>query len=299
MDVFPNRGVTLSASTLLVPEDDSANYTVRLASIPSGGNVTVAITGAGSGISVDLASLTFTPSNWNTARTVRVSAIDDPNPTHEMVTLTHTPTGGGYTGLTAPTLQVTATDNDAPSLLVTPTQLRVDENDDQTYTIRLNTQPTGAVTVTVSGAAGAVTVDTDAATGNQNTLTFTQTTWSANQTVTVAAGDDDNAMSETLTLSAHSERRRLRLAALRLASKRAGDGGRRRHAGHPAGRGPEHGERPARPAGAERDVRPRGQHEGLHGALGDRADGAGGGVGHERRPRGNRTQRRHPPNPAP
>ena len=201
VDVFPNRGVTLSASTLLVPEDDSANYTVRLASIPSGGNVTVAITGAGSGISVNLASLTFTPSNWNTARTVRVSAIDDPNPTHEMVTLTHTPTGGGYTGLTAPTLQVTATDRDAPSLLVTPTQLRVDENDDQTYTIRLNTQPTGDVTVTVSGASGAATVDTDAASGNQNTLTFTQTTWSANQTVTVAAGDDDNAMSETLTLS--------------------------------------------------------------------------------------------------
>ena len=200
VDLFPNRGVTLSASTLLVPENDNADYTVRLASIPFGGNVTVAITGTGSGISASPTSLVFTALNWNTARTVRVTAVEDGNPTNEMVTLTHTPTGGGYAGVAATTLQVTATDNDAPSLLVSPAQLRVREAGSATYAIRLNTQPTGSVTVTVAGAAGAVTVDTDAATGNQNTLTFDATNWGTNQTVTVAAGEDDNASDETLTL---------------------------------------------------------------------------------------------------
>ena len=201
VDLFPTRGLMLSAPALLVPENDNADYSVRLASIPFGGNVTVAITGAGSGISASPTSLVFTPSNWNRTRTVRVSAVDDMNPNNEVVTLTHTPSGGGYAGVPAATLQVTATDNDAPSLLVRPTQLQVDENDSGTYSIRLNTQPTGSVTVTVSGAAGAVTVDTDAATGNQNTLTFTQTTWSMPQMVTVTAGDDDNAANEMLTLS--------------------------------------------------------------------------------------------------
>ena len=200
VDLFPTRGVTLSSSTLLVPENGNADYTVRLASIPFGGNVTVAITGAGSGISASPTSLVFTALNWNTVRTVRVTAVEDGNPTNEMVTLTHTPAGGGYAGVAAATLQVTATDNDAPSLLVSPAQLRVREAGSATYAIRLNMQPTGSVTVTVSGAAGAVTVDTDAATGNQNTLTFTQTTWNTNQTVTVVAGEDDNASDETLTL---------------------------------------------------------------------------------------------------
>ena len=98
-------------------------------------------------------------------------------------------------------LEATATDDEAPSLRVSPTTLTVDENDSGDYAIRLNSQPTADVTVTVSGASGAVTVDTAPASGNQNTLTFTRTNWNANQTVTVAAADDGNAVNEMLTLA--------------------------------------------------------------------------------------------------
>ena len=217
VDVFPTPGVTLSAAALSVPEDDNANYTVRLASAPSG-NVTVAITGAGSGISVNLASLTFTASNWNTARTVRVTAVDDPNPTHEVVTLTHTPTGGGYAGVPAATLRVTATDDDAPSLRVSPTSLTIAEGRTATYRVRLNAQPSAAVTVTVGGATAKVTVDADPdATGDQTELAFDATDWNRWRTVRVAGAEDgdgdDEAASLTHTVSGASEYAGLALGA--------------------------------------------------------------------------------------
>ena len=193
--------ITLSTTTLTVPEENSATYTVRLATEPVGGNVTVAITGAADGLSTNLTSLTFTTGNWNTLRTVRVTAANDQNGENEMATFRHAPSGADYGTVTAAELVATSTDNDTSSLDVTPTQLEVDENNSGTYRVRLNTQPTGNVTVTVSGATGAVTVDTSTTAGDQNTMTFTTTTWSAYQTVTVAAGDDGNAVDETPTLA--------------------------------------------------------------------------------------------------
>ena len=193
--------ITLSTTTLTVPEGSSADYTVQLATEPEGGSVTVAITGAGNGLTPSPTSLTFTAANWNTARTVRVTAATDNDGNNESTTLTHASSGGEYDDATDVDLQATATDSDTQSLAVSPTTLTVDENGTNTYTIRLNTQPSATVTVTVGGASGTVTVDTATTSGNQNTLTFTNANWATNQTVTVAAGDDDNARNEQVSLT--------------------------------------------------------------------------------------------------
>ena len=193
--------IALSTTTLTVPEENSATYTVQLATEPVGGSVTVDITGAADGLSASPTRLIFTTGNWDTARTVRITAANDQDGENEMVTFRHAASGADYGSVTAANLVATSTDNDTPSLNVTPTTLEVDENSSGTYRVRLNTQPTASVTVTVSGASGAVTVDTSTTSGDQNTLTFTTTTWSAYQTVTVAAGDDGNAVNETPTLT--------------------------------------------------------------------------------------------------
>ena len=193
--------ITLSTTTLTVPEQNSATYTVRLATEPVGGNVTVDVTGAADGLSASPTRLVFTTGNWDTERTVRITAANDQDGDSEVVTFSHAASGADYGSVPAAALVATSTDDDTPRLQVTPTTLEVDENSSGTYRVRLNTQPTGNVTVTVSGATGAVTVDTSTTTGNQNTLTFSTTTWSAYQTVTVAAGDDGNAQNEMLTLS--------------------------------------------------------------------------------------------------
>ena len=182
----------LSPAALPVTEGSSATYTVALATQPSG-DVTVAITGAGSGVSVSPASLGFTPSDWSTPRTVTVTAAEDDNTASERVTLTHTAAGGGYAGQTA-TLSVSTTDNDAAALLLSPAALPVTEGSSATYTVALATQPSGDVTVAITGAERGVSV-------SPTLLGFTPSDWSTPQTVTVAAAEDDNTASESVTLT--------------------------------------------------------------------------------------------------
>ena len=193
--------ITLSGTSLSVPEEDSATYTVRLATEPVGGSVTVTITGAADGLAANPTSLTFTAANWDTTQTVTVTAANDQDGGNETATFSHAASGADYGSVAAAELVATSTDDDTPSLRVSTASLTVDENSSATYTMRLNTQPSASVTVTVTGASGAVTVDTAPASGNQNTLTFTRTNWNTNQTVTVAAGDDGNAVNEMLTLA--------------------------------------------------------------------------------------------------
>ena len=193
--------IVLSASTLTVPEENSATYTVQLATQPVGGNATVDITGAADGITPNPTRLVFTARNWNTARQVRVSAANDNDSTNEVVTLTHAASGADYGGVPTAAIVVTATDDDTPSLNVSPTRLPVRENGSASYTLRLNTQPSAPVTVTVGGTTAEVTVDADPDTaGDQTAMTFDATNWNANRTVTVSAADDDDATDETVNL---------------------------------------------------------------------------------------------------
>ena len=202
VDDDETRAVTLSDSTLTVPENNSAAYTVQLTSQPVGGNVTVTITGADHGITTNPRTLTFTPTNWSAAQTVTVSAASDLNGIHESVTLTHAASGADYlSGVATVAIVATATDDDGPSLRVSSNTLTVREESSASYRVRLNTQPSANVTVTVSGATSQVTVDTDTdTTGNQSTLTFTTTDWSTYQDVMVSAAADDDATDEMLTL---------------------------------------------------------------------------------------------------
>ena len=199
------RGVTISAATagLGVQEGSGAAYTVVLTAQPVGGDVTVTVSGTTSTVTVEASDLRFTATTWATAQTVSVSAAEDDNSGHETVTLTHGVAGADYgaTSVTAGSVTVTVTDNDSPSVAVAPTDLTVAEGSTGTYTVRLTTEPSGAVTVAVGGTTSAVTADVAAAAGLQTALTFSPTTWRTAQTVTVTAGTDDDAQDETATLT--------------------------------------------------------------------------------------------------
>ena len=67
------------------------------------------------------------------------------------------------------------------------------------YTVHLNSRPTGTVIVTVGGSAPAVSLSGETLTNNQ--LTFTSTNWNTAQTVTVTPAKDDNAAGETIILT--------------------------------------------------------------------------------------------------
>ena len=99
-------------------------------------------------------------------------------------------------------MTLTVTDDDTPGLVIAPTELALTEATTdpathmQTYTVKLATQPTAAVTVTVTnGDAGAVTVAPP-------TLPFTDANWATAQAVTVTAVvDAGDYRDETVTLT--------------------------------------------------------------------------------------------------
>ena len=109
-------GVTVSKTALTLVEGESGGYTLELTSEPTA-TVTVTLGGhAGTDVSVSPASLTFNAANWNTARTVTVTADHDPDTADDAaVTLSHAVSGTGeYAGITAATVTVNITDDDNP-----------------------------------------------------------------------------------------------------------------------------------------------------------------------------------------
>ncbi len=110
-------GVTVSETALTVTEQDTAgdSYTVVLDTQPTA-DVTVTVAGhAGTAVTPAPASLTFTASNWDTARTVTVTAGNDADTDDEMVSLTHgaASADADYQGIAIAGVAVTVSDNDA------------------------------------------------------------------------------------------------------------------------------------------------------------------------------------------
>ena len=189
------NGITINPSSFRIDEDGDGEYTVVLDARPTG-PVTVAVSGhAGTDVSVNPASLTFTPMTWETVQTVTVMAEDDEDRANDFVLLMHTATGGGYSGETVDDVRVTVDENDR-EIVVRPNPLTVDEGDDGEYTVVLVGEPSGSVTVTVSGHSG-----TDVSL-SASSLTFTTANWGTAQTVTVTAEeDDDDAVNDVVTLT--------------------------------------------------------------------------------------------------
>ena len=189
-------GVKLSTTALMVAEGGSATYTVVLNTLPPG-NVTVTVSRTGdSDLTVAPARLTFTTDNWNTAQTATVSAAEDDDAADGTATIRNRASGSGYSGLTAE-LTATEDDNDTASVTVTPTELTVNENGSEKYTVVLHTRPTGTVRVSVG-----TTDDSDPSlTRSPTSLTFTVSNWSTPKTVTVRAADDGDSTNDTATFT--------------------------------------------------------------------------------------------------
>ena len=107
-------GVELSPTTLTVSENGgTGRYTVVLTGRPDG-TVTVSPTTTSGAIQIS-GALTFTPSNWDVARTVTVTGVDDTidNPgDRRTATIRHHIRGGGYDGVRVDSVTVTVTDDD-------------------------------------------------------------------------------------------------------------------------------------------------------------------------------------------
>ncbi len=206
------KGFTFSTSTIGVTEGGDATYTVQLATRPTG-TVTVTVSGhASTDLDVDTnsttqgdqATLTFTPSNWNTARTVTVRASPDNDTKNEdPITLAHTASGGGY-GSVSGAVTVNIADDDNPKVeLSVSGSGAVTEGGTLTVTATLTEAPSGSsLSVPVRRVAAHSSAGTsDYSLGGTPAGTITVASGATTGTLTLTATNDtDDEPDETLRL---------------------------------------------------------------------------------------------------
>ena len=159
-------------------EGDSATYTVSLTAPPTR-NVPMELVVTDEDdddpdVTVRPASFTLNRNNWNTGRTITVTAGEDDDGLDDTVTITHIPSAAAeYRGKTAE-LVVNVLDDDVPGVRVSESVLSLVEghasNASRIYTVRLNMAPTADVVIDF-------TSDNDDVTVAPTPLTFTTTDW--------------------------------------------------------------------------------------------------------------------------
>ena len=167
---------------------------------------TVSVTvGAGTATSTDFTAspptfdLTILAGGFSDSRTVTLTPANDALVEEpETVTVSGMTTAtqeGTTTTLGVTGAQVTITDDDERGVTVSETALTFAENGSASYTVVLDSQPTGEVTVTPT------VTDNPDVTVAPTSLTFPASTWNVAQRVTVSAADDDDTVDDTATVT--------------------------------------------------------------------------------------------------
>ena len=179
------RGVSLSLESLTLKEGTTGTYTVMLDSEPSD-TVTIALGSSDTTVAtVSPASLSFTTSNWEQAQTVTVTGVDNAVDGQDgAITISHQPSGGGYDAVADVALAVSVSDDDVRGVSLSPGSLTLTEGTTGTYTVVLDFEPSGTVTVALGSS------DTTVATVSPASLSFTASNWEQAQTVTVTGVDN-------------------------------------------------------------------------------------------------------------
>jgi len=196
-------GVTVTPTTALVTTEagaGTATFTVVLTSEPAG-PVTVDVESSDTAEgTVTPAQLVFTSLTWNSPRTVLVTGVDDfiddivDNMPYDIF-LTVSSADAMYVGFFVQPIEVTNIDDDTAGITVSAVSVLTtsEGGGTDTFTVKLDSEPTTEVTVAVSSSdTGEGTID--GATLNVLVLTFTPsgpTVWNTPQVVTVTGVDDN------------------------------------------------------------------------------------------------------------
>jgi len=187
-------GITVSPTSGLVTSESGAtdDFTIVLDTQPTG-NVTIGISSSNTAEgTVSQDSVTFTTDNWSSAETITVTGVDDSPPVDDgniaytIITAAAISSDSNYNNMNPSDVSVTNNDNDTAGITVSPTSGLVTSESGATddFTIVLDTQPTGNVTIGISSS------NTDEGTVSQDSVTFTTDNWSSAETITVTGVDD-------------------------------------------------------------------------------------------------------------
>ena len=196
-----DRAISVTRTSLSVPEGGVAKYSVTLATRPTA-SVTVAISRSSGDSDITVTSpsggsLTFTTTNWNTGQEVTLSAAQDDDLVDGTAMIRHTASGGGYQSVTR-TVTATEDDDDTAALSFARTPVSVPEGGTGKYSVKLAYEPSASVTVTLSRASGDSDITVTSPAGGS--LTFTTMNWNTGQEVTLSAAEDDDGIAGQATI---------------------------------------------------------------------------------------------------
>ena len=235
------RGVAPPSSATLVIRDDefgldesaasgpvtetggTATFTVALRTRPSA-SVTVTVTSRDADGNPDAtegrvapSSLVFTTGNWNTARTVTVTGVDDDVDDGDVAWKVRLDTSSGgdsnYNGLDDVDVDVTTRDNDGPPTVTlvlsepdaAPPDTISENGGVSTVTARLSHPSSADTTVTVAATAGANTEDADYTLSMARMLTIAASATESTGVVTITAKHDhEDTPNKTVRVSVDS-----------------------------------------------------------------------------------------------
>ena len=209
-----NKHAIQSATSATIAEDTTGTYTIVLDSEPTS-DVTIRLTSSDTTAATVTPLLTFTTSNWSRPQTITITAENDNDTDNETVIISYAISGGGYDTVSMANFTATMIDNDTAAItqLATAavTQLAISatavvagvtqsatvmimsEGRTGAYTIVLNSEPEGDVTIRLTSSDIAVATVT-------RSLTFTTSNWSRPQTITITAVNDPDMDNETVAI---------------------------------------------------------------------------------------------------
>jgi hypothetical protein len=185
-------GVTVSPTAGLVTTEAGGtdSFSVVLNSQPTA-NVSIDLSSSNTAEgTVSTGQLVFTPANWNVARSVTVTGVnddvDDDDVSYSIITAAAVSADSNYNSLAVSDVSATNTDNDTAGFTFTPTAglTTTEAGGTASFTIVLNSQPTGNVTIGLSSS------DVSEGTVSPASVTFTSANWNAAQMVTITGVDD-------------------------------------------------------------------------------------------------------------
>ena len=194
--------VETSGSTVVSEAGTSDTFTVALTAEPTSDVVLTVTASALDEATVDVASLTFTPSNWNAPQTVTVTGVDDSlldGAQASTVTLSvdDGASDNDFDPLADIVVSVSTVDDDTAGIAITESSGSSDVSESgstDTFDVVLNASPATDVVLTILSA------DTGEATVDKASLTFTPANWDTAQTVTITGADDVAVDGEQTTL---------------------------------------------------------------------------------------------------
>ena len=196
------RALAVEPPELYVTEGEDASYKVRLGSRPTA-TVTVTVSAADAAeLTIAPERLVFPAQRWREPKQVTLTARQDEDALADApVELSHTASGGGYDGVSGPTLTVTIVENDVPTLAMAPAQAS-EQAGRISFAVTLSQASEQAVTVNYATSGDTATEGQDY-TPASGTLRFPAQSTAA-QTVAVTVTDDsidEDTETFTLTLS--------------------------------------------------------------------------------------------------